>query len=245
MIQIRMGPRADRIAAMVGFAVAAFGPLRLEAQFAVFDATSYAESVLQYARMLKQLQAAQSQIANQVTALRKLANPRFRDVGGTWTTVNAAMGGGSGVVYGQPAPVSSLQGTFPGEVANRQYVPERTAQVTKTLATSAAVIQAAQAQASTYNAGRQQLDAMKSQVGTIQGHEQALELQNTVGLFGANEAMLTRQAIEGQTNLQAVYYAQQVNDQAQAEANARALYGSMATRANAPRRALLSFRPVM
>ncbi len=194
--------------------------------------------------MLEQLKAAQAQIANQVTALKKLANPRFRDVSSAWSTVSSTMGGAQGVVYGQSSSVSSLQGTFPGEIANRHYVPERTAQVSRTLATAAAVLQAAQAQGSTYGAGRQQLDAMKSQVRTIQGHEEALELQNTVGLFGANEAMLTRQAIEGQANLQAVYYSQQVNDQAQAEANARALYGSMATRASVPRRALLSFRPV-
>ena len=241
MVQIKTA-RPGRIGLGLALGWAVLGPSRVEAQFAVVDATNYAENVLQYGRMLEQLRAAQAQIANQVTALKKLANPRFRDVGGAWSAVNTTMGGGSGVVYGQASAVSNLQGTFPGEVANRQYVPERTAQVTRTLATAAAVLKAAQAQGSTFDVGRQQLDAMKSQVGTIQGHEQALELQNTVGVFGANEAMLTRQAIEGQANLQAVYYAQQVNAAAQAEANARQLYASMGGRSGAPR-ALLSFRP--
>jgi type IV secretion system protein TrbJ len=242
MIQIKAGARRGYAGLGIALSVAVLGASRVEAQFAVFDATSYAESVLQYARMLKQLEAAQSQIANQITALRKLGNPQFRNVGGAWTTVNATMGGGQGVVYGQGSAVSNLQSTFPGEVANREYVPERTAQVAGTLATAAAVLKAAQAQGSTFDTGRQQLNAMNSQVGTIQGHEQALELQNTVGLFGANEAMLTRQAIEGQSNLQAVYYAQQVNDQAQAEANARQLYVSMGGQA-ATHRALVSFQP--
>jgi hypothetical protein len=56
--------------------------------------------------------------------------------------------------------------------------------------------------------------------------------------------MLTRQAIEGQANLEAVYYAQQVNDQAQAEANARQAYASMGSQSGTrPARALISFRP--
>jgi P-type conjugative transfer protein TrbJ len=241
MTQIRCG-RLGLTMAGVALVVGALSASTAGAQFAVVDATNYAENVLQYGRMLEQLRAAQAQIANQVTALKKLANPRFRDVGGAWSAVNATMGGGSGVVYGQTSAVGSLQATFPGEVANRQYVPERMAQVTRTLATAAAVLKAAQAQGSTFDAGRQQLDAMKSQVGTIQGHEQALELQNTVGVFGANEAMLTRQAIEGQANLQAVYYAQQVSATAQAEANARQLYASMGDRGST-RRPLLSFRP--
>jgi type IV secretion system protein TrbJ len=198
MIQIRSARHTDSFVAIaIALTLGLLGPSSARAQFAVVDATNYAENVLQYGRMLEQLRAVQSQIANQVIALKKLANPRFRDVARSWATVNSAMADGRGVVYGQPSAVSSMQGAFPGEVANRQYVPERVAQVAKTLATAAAVLKAAQAQSSTFNGGRQQLDAMKSQVGTIQGHEEALELQNTVAVFGANEAMLTRQAIEG------------------------------------------------
>jgi type IV secretion system protein TrbJ len=242
MIQISRSRSLGRLLAGIAVGLATLRPSRVDAQFAVFDPTNYAENVLHYLRAVDELRAAQAQIANQVTALKKLVHPQFRDVNGAWSAVNATMGGGSGVVYGQPSAVGSMQGTFPGEVANRQYVPERTKQVAKTLATAGAVLKAAQAQASTFDDGRQQLDAMKSQVGTIQGHEQALELQNTVGVFGANEAMLTRQAIEGQANLQAVYYAQQVSATAQAEANARQLYASMGNRGGT-RRALLSFRP--
>jgi P-type conjugative transfer protein TrbJ len=217
-------------------------PMLAAGQLAVFDPTNYAENVLHYAKAVQELRAASTQIANQVTALRKLANPRFRDITATWGSVDAAMGSGSGILYRQNDPSASLRSIYPGVVANQHYVPEREAQVGTTLATAVAVLKAARAQGGTFDDGRQQLDAMKSQVGTIQGHEQALELQNTVGLFGANEAMLTRQAIEGQANLEAVYYAQQVNAEAQAEANARQAYASMGAQSGT-RRALLSFRP--
>jgi hypothetical protein len=244
MIQVT----AARRIACQGFCVALLAtglpPASAGAQFAVFDATGYAEGVLQYARMLQQLRAAQSQITNQVTALRKLANPRFRDVASAWGAVNGAMGSSSGILYRQPGASGSLRSAFPGEVANQRYMPERAAQVARTLATAAAVLQAAQAQGSTFDAGRQQLDAMRQQVSSIHGHQEALELQNTVGVFHANEAMLTRQAIEGQANLQAVYYAQQVNAEAQAEADARLVYAGMASRGS-ERRALVSFRPAV
>jgi hypothetical protein len=244
MVQVRGARRIARRGFCVALVAVALHPAVAGAQFAVFDATGYAENVAQYARMLQQLRAAQSQIANQVTALRKLANPRFRDVGSAWGAVNGAMGSSAGILYRHPNASGSLQSAFPGEVANHRYVPERADQVARTLATAAAVLQAAQAQGSTFDAGRQQLDAMRQQVSSIRGHEQALELQNTVGVFHANEAMLTRQAIEGQANLQAVYYAQQVNAQAQAEADARQVYVSMASRGS-ERRALVSFRPAV
>jgi hypothetical protein len=61
-----------RCIARRGFCLASLAvglhPARVAAPFAVFDATSYAENVAQYARMLQQLPAAQSQIVNQVTA---------------------------------------------------------------------------------------------------------------------------------------------------------------------------------
>ena len=52
-------------------------------------------------------------------------------------------------------------------------------------------------------------------MGTIQGHEAALELQNSVTVFTAEEVMLLRQALMAQTSMQAVYYADRVNSESQ------------------------------
>ena len=47
-------------------------------------------------------------------------------------------------------------------------------------------------------------------------------------MFSAEELVLLRQALASQTNMQAVYYAQRVNAEAQAAENARAVYAAMA-----------------
>ena len=63
---------------------------------------------------------------------------------------------------------------------------------------------------------------MKRQLATIQGHEEALELNGTIGVYSAEELTLLRHALEGQTNVEAVYFANRVNAEAQAETTVRA-----------------------
>jgi P-type conjugative transfer protein TrbJ len=221
-----------------GWCVAAMvlvAPGVARAQWTVFDPANLARAVLSYGRLVNQVQLETSQVANQVTALKKLSSPSYRNISGVWTGVDGAMGGAGGVGYAAPGASGTLSATYPGVVPNAQYVPERQAQVGRTLATAAAVLQSAQAQAATYRPGQTQLDGMHAQTTAIQGHEQALELQTTVGVFSAQELMLTRQAIEASNNLQAVAISERVNAEAQAEANARAQYVAMQGAVGAPR----------
>src|SRR5712692_8190863 len=55
-----------------------------------------------------------------------------------------------------------------------------------------------------------QLDRIKRQLATAQGHEAALELNGTIGMYTAEELTLLRQAVAALTNVQTVYYADQV-----------------------------------
>ena len=70
--------------------------------------------------------------------------------------------------------------------------------------------------------GENALEQMKALNGSVQGHEQALELQNSAAVYSAQELMLLRQAAMAQTNIQAVYYANQLNADAQRDATVRA-----------------------
>ena len=81
---------------------------------------------------------------------------------------------------------------------------------------------------------------MKRQLGSIQGHEEALELNGTIGMYSAEELTLLRQAVSALTNIQAVYYADQVNGQAQEAATVRERLATMS--APGPRYAPLSLR---
>ena len=214
-----------------------FGPLP------VLDAANLARNGLSYAQLVAQVQVATNQLANQVTALKKLGSPSYRNLSGVWSGLDGAMGGAGGLGYGAPGASGTLATTYPGVVVNGQYVPERQVQVGRTLLTAQAVLQSAQDQDATYATGQTQLDGMHAQTTSIQGHEQALELGATVQVFSAQELMLLRQAVEAQNNLQAVAIAERVNQEAQAEADARAAYGTMASSVGAPR-PLLSFRQV-
>lgn len=217
-------------------------PGMARAQWTVFDPTNYAENVLHYLRALDQVRLAGTEVANQATALKKLTNPSYRSLTGTWAGLDGAMGGGGGVGYGNGGAAGTLATTYPGAVPNSAYVPQRTAQVSRALQTAVAVLQAAQGQGATFDAGARQLDGMRGQTSAIHGHEEALELQTTVGVFSAQELMLQRQAMEAGNNLQAVAIAERVNAEAQTEANARAMYAGMGATAGAPR-SPFSFRP--
>jgi len=82
------------------------------------------------------------------------------------------------------------------------------------------------------------LEAMKRQLGTIQGHEEAIELTGTIGMYSAEELTMLRQAVSGLTNVQAVYYASQVNAEAQRQVTFRARLSAMS--APGPRYAPIS-----
>ena len=235
---MRVWGRQWCVAALVGVL-----PSVARAQWTVFDPANLARAVLSYGKLVNQVQLETSQLANQVAALKKLGSPSYRNLSGVWNGLGGAMGSAGAVGYGASGASGTLAATYPGVVVNGQYVPERQVQVSRTLMTAQAVLQSAQAQAATYAPGQAQLDDMHAQTTAIQGHEQALELGATVGVFSAQELMLLRQAIEAQNNLQAVAIAERVNAEAQAEADARAAYAAMAGSVGAPR-PRLSFRQV-
>ena len=66
----------------------------LHAQFGgiVFDPKNFARNVMQYDRRLKQMAMQRQQLQQQLTAMRKLATPPWRDIRSTVTQLNAVMG---------------------------------------------------------------------------------------------------------------------------------------------------------
>lgn len=215
------------------------GPL--QAQFAVFDPTNYAENVLHYAKAIEQVRAAQAQITNQVQALKKLAAPSWRNVSGTVGEINNTMGNGSGIGYAVSNPGTALMTTFPGVHPTRTYVVDERAQSGRTLSTLASTLDAAHAVGATIAPAVRQIDEFKRQTAGVEGHEQALELAGSVDVFNAQELVLLRQALAAQSAMQAVYYADAVKAQAQAEENAVAVAAGMAV--PALRRHRFSLRP--
>jgi type IV secretion system protein TrbJ len=181
----------------------------------VFDPTNFARNVLHYARRLEQMDLQKQQLEQQIAAMRKLPNPPWRDISQTVRQLNALMADGRAMSYQLANLDQQFRTTFPVGQSFRDWPTERRAQAERTVATMGAVLAGARTQAQVFNDGLGRIAQIKSQVGTVQGHEAALELQNTATVFTAEELMLLRQALMAQTSMQAVYYADRVNTESQ------------------------------
>ena len=226
----------------------ALAPTAARAQFGlfgsgiVFDPSNFARNVLHYARRIEQMNLQRQQLQQQVAAMRKLRNPNWREIGATLTQIDGLMQQGEALAYGVRAIDAEFRRTFPGVQVFRDYPSEERTQAVRTLATMRGALNAAGRAVQDLPASVARLTAMKRQLGTIQGHEEALELSGTISMYSAEELTMLRQAIAALTNVQAVYYANQVNTQAQQDATFRARLSSMS--APGPRYAQVALRVI-
>jgi type IV secretion system protein TrbJ len=188
-----------------------------QAQFGgvVFDPTNFARNVLHYARRLEQMELQKQQLEQQLLAMKKLPSPPWRDISATVAQLNALMADGRALSYQVANLDQQFRTTFPGNQSFQDWPTERRAQAERTIATLGAVLSNARAKAPVFDDGLGRIAEIKSEVGTVQGHEAALELQSTATVFTAEELMLLRQALMAQTSMQAVYYSHHVNSEAQ------------------------------
>ena len=181
----------------------------------VFDAANFARNVLHYSRRLEQMQLQRQQLQQQIVAMRKLASPPWRDISNTVAQLNALAADGRALSYQLANLDQQFRATFPVDRSFRDWPAERRAQALRTVATMRNVLAGARAQAQAFSQGMGRIAQIKAQARTVQGHQAAIELQNTATVFGAEELMLLRQAMMAQTSMQAVYYADRVNNEAQ------------------------------
>src|SRR2546428_8104777 len=239
--------KTRRLAAIAMVALG-FGltPGPAEAQFGllgsgiVFDPSNFARNVLHYARRLEQMNMQRQQLRQQLTALRKLRAPNWRQINATLAQMDVLMQQGQALAYSLRAIDAQFQRTFPGAQAFRDYPAEERTQAVRTLATMRGALNAANRAARDFPTSVARLEGMKRQLGSIRGHEEALELNGTIGMYTAEELTLLRQAISALTNVQTVYYADQVNAQAQEAATVRTRLAAMS--APGPRYAPFSLR---
>lgn len=206
----------------------------------VFDPSNFARNVLHYARRLEQMNMQRQQLQQQVNAMRKLRNPNWREINTALTQMDALMQQGQSLAYSLRAIDAEFQRTFPGAQVFRDYPSEERTQAVRTLATMRGALNAANRAAQEFPTSVARLDAMKRQLATIQGHEEALELSGTIDMYSAEELTMLRQAVSGLTNVQAVYYANQINAEAQRATTFRTRLAAMS--APGPRYAPISLR---
>lgn len=215
-------------------------PAQLFGSGIVFDPSNFARNVLHYKRRLEQMQLQKQQLQQQLISMRKLANPPWRDISRTLSQLNALAADARAMSYQLANLDQQFRTTFPVDRAFQDWPTERRAQARRTVATMASALSSTRAQAQVFNEGLGRMAQIKSQARSVQGQQAALELQNTATVFGAEELMLLRQALMAQTSMQAVYYADRVNAEAQQAATIDARLRAMS--APARRRAPISLR---
>lgn len=213
---------------LLGFGV----PTAAHAQFGlggvVYDPKNFAQNVLLYKRAYDQLMTAKQQVDAQLTALKKLANPTWRDITTTLSQVDALMRQTNTLGYGLTTVDAQFQQTFPGTAIPGNATQPMTEQTSRALATLRTVLDAVSQSTQVIPAGLARLQTMKQQLSTVQGHEAALELGTTVSTYAAEELTLLRQQLAAQINAETVYYAHQINQAAQARASEQALWAWLA-----------------
>src|SRR3989454_10231143 len=175
----RLLPAAFLIALALLGAPAAHAQFGLIGGGIVFDPSNFARNVLHYARRLQQMALQRQQLQQQLTALRKLRAPNWRQINATLTQMDALMQQGQALAYSLRAIDAEFQRTFPGAKVFRNYPTEQQTQAVRTLATLRGALNAANRAARDFPTSVARLDAMKRQLGSIQGHEEALELNGT------------------------------------------------------------------
>jgi type IV secretion system protein TrbJ len=214
---IRRSPRSS--CALALFVAGLLGARGVGAQVIgggiVFDPTNFARNILHYARRLEQMDLQKQQLEQQLTAMKKLPSPPWRDINATVAQLTSLMADGRALAYQLDGLDAQFRATFPVDRSFHDWPTERRTQAQRTVATMATVLSGARTQAQVFSDGLGRIAQIKAQVGTVQGHEAALELQNTATVFTAEELMLLRQALMAQTSMQAVYYADRVNTDAQ------------------------------
>lgn len=208
---------------------ALLGPTRASAQWTVYDPANYAENVMHYTNQMTQIRYQLQQLKYQLQALGKLPAAPWRSVEQSLSGIEGVMGTARSLGYASSGVGATFQGYFPVTRPVSDWPVEQRAQSQAAIDVFGAAVQATAQQQSTVAPGTAAVQRMKQLNGAVDGHEQALELQNTAAVYSAEELMLLRQAAMAQTNIQAVYYANQVNAEAQRDATVRATLGQLAT----------------
>lgn len=209
-------------------------PTSARGQWTVYDPANYAENVLQYSHQLMQIDNQVRQLAYQLQALRKLRIVPGRDVRPALAGIAGAMAGANSLGYASPGADHVFQNVFPVTRPVADWRAEQRARAVAAVGVLRAAMLATARQQASVAPGAQAIEQMKAMNRAVQGHEQALELQNTAAVYAAEELMLLRQAAMAQTNVQAVYFAHRLNDDAQRDETVRARLEQLAIPAVAP-----------
>ena len=182
----------------------------------------YAQFATEIYQQVQALANQARQITYQLQALRKLTNPSWREVYDLLANLDWIMRQGQALAYSYKDVDAQFQQLFPGWAEVADWPTQRQTQAVRTLDTMRTALDTVSEQFRHDIADQLLLERIKNQMETVQGHQQALELQGTIQLYTAQELGVIKQSLATANNMQAVYYGHQINREAQAEATLQA-----------------------
>ncbi|MGH7576219.1 MAG: P-type conjugative transfer protein TrbJ [Longimicrobiales bacterium] len=223
--------RTLRSGFLVGTCVLGVGfPAPASGQWTVIDPSNLAQNIKQVAQSIAQVSNQRLQIEYQLQALKKLGNPRWEDIRPLLQRLDHLMQQEQALGYSLANLDQQFRETFPGWQAgpSRRALPvAQRVQAERTLGTMRAALNALNEHGRQFAAGQATLASIKAQMPGIEGTQEALELQATLDAYVADEIGLLRQTVTTQANIQAVYSAYLVNQEAEMRANYRAMMDRM------------------
>jgi P-type conjugative transfer protein TrbJ len=208
---------------LIGMATA---PGQVHAQWTVIDPSNLAQNIEQVRRAIEQINNQRLQIDYQLQALRKLDRVHWRDVSGVMREVDVLMRRQRAIAYSLADLDRQFRETFPGSQASPDdlaFAEAQRDQAERTLGTMGAGLQVLSEHARQIEDGQATLAAIKDQLRGVRGTQEALELQASLDAYVAEEIGMLRQTVATQANLQAVYNAYRVNQDAEMAANYMAM----------------------
>ena len=178
----------------------------------------YVQFALQIYQHYQALANQVRQIVNQLTALKKLANPNWREVYDLLANLDWIMRQGQALAYSYKNIDAQFQQVFPGWAEVQNWPVQRQAQAVRTLDTMRTALDTTSEQFRHDIADQLFLERIKGQMDGIHGHQEALELQGTILMYTAQELGVIKQSLATANNMQAVYYGHEINREAQGEA---------------------------
>jgi P-type conjugative transfer protein TrbJ len=222
---MRLSTSSRRLLASAGLVVAALAaPAAAHAQIPipgvpqiVLDPRNLVQNARQVAQTAQQIENQRRQILYQIQSLQKLRNPNWREISGLVGQLDALMRQGEALAYSAADLDAQFQRTFPGHQLPVGWVASQAqrTQATRALATLRASLNATRRQMQDLQPGMARLGQIKRQMGGIQGTQEAIELQNTLQAYAAEELVMLRQAVAVQTNALAVTQAREIQREMQ------------------------------
>jgi P-type conjugative transfer protein TrbJ len=187
----------------------------------IYHIIHYLQFAQQIVNQYEQIRNQVQQVKNEYQSLKKLDVRNWREVYDLISYMDYLMRQGKALAYSLDNVLETYNATFPGSLPWKVYSDESQLQVRSALDTFGNTLRTLHQDYQHDINDQLLLERIKGQVDAAQGPQEALEALNSLQVFNAQEISVTKRTLAATANLHAVFYAHQLNREAQSEATFR------------------------